>query len=86
MANTKSAKKEIRKTKRKTSVNKYWKNTLKQALRALSNNIYKKDKENAQKTLNTVKSVVDKAAKNKVIHKNKAARVKSKLESKVKSL
>ena len=69
---TKSAKRALRGSKRKESINKLIVSGLEVAVRQ------------AQKSKNSAKivtavSLVDRAAKKKVIHKNKAARIKSQL-------
>ena len=79
MANTLSAKKQIRKIKTKTAVNKYWKETIKSSSRDILNNIKETDKASIMKKFNSFKSAVDRATKRKVLHKNKAARIKSKM-------
>lgn len=65
---TKSAKKALRVADRKTSLNRYRKARLKDALRVT------KDEQ-----VNTAVSLIDKAAKWGIIHPNKAARLKSRL-------
>jgi small subunit ribosomal protein S20 len=68
----KSAKKALRQTKRRTLANRGKKTALHAQARA-----FKKQKN--QKSLSTIFSLVDKLAKTGVIHKNKAARIKSQL-------
>ena len=68
----KSAQKALRQTKRRTAINKVWKHKLKEALK----------KARSQKTKEAISyafKIVDKVAKVRIIHKNKAARIKSKL-------
>lgn len=74
MANHKSAEKRIRQTKVKTAHNKYYAKTMRNAvrkLRALT------DKAEATAQLPKVQKMLDKLAKQGVIHKNKAANIKS---------
>lgn len=68
----KSAKKKLRQDRRKTLQNKSLENFFKKMVKIAQK---KPSKENIQKAV----SVVDKAAKKNIIHKNKAARIKSSL-------
>lgn len=74
----KSAKKKLRTDKRRTKVNRVYRRKLREALKEAR---VKKTK----KSVKTAYSALDKAAKKKIIHKNKAARLKSRLVRKVKS-
>lgn len=75
----KSAQKKLRKDKKRTKENKKLKNNFKYA--------FKKTLENpTQKTIIQAVSLADKMAKKKIIHKNKAARIKSKLSKLIKPL
>ncbi|SNR14783.1 30S ribosomal protein S20 [Tenacibaculum jejuense] len=83
MANHKSALKRIRSNEAKRLRNKYQHKTTRNAvrkLRALT------DKKEAEGMLSSVASMLDKLAKNNVIHKNKAANLKSKLAKHVAAL
>ena len=74
MANHKSSEKRIRQTKVKTAHNKYYAKTMRNAvrkLRALT------DKAEATAQLPKVQKMLDKLAKQGIIHKNKAANIKS---------
>lgn len=76
MANHKSSLKRIRQDKVKTLHNKYYAKTMRNAvrkLRAMTN------KEEATKLYPTVQKMLDKLAKTNIIHKNKAANLKSSL-------
>ena len=69
---TKQAKKKLRKDKKREKRNLKIKSTFKKAI--------KKTKKNpSAKNLTEARKVIDKAAKKGVIHKNKAARIKSRL-------
>lgn len=84
MANLKAAKKMIRGTKIRTKRNQIWRNRVKdivKEVKVLSDNGKKVTPEQLSKLYKTV----DKAAKKKVLHPNKAARIKSKLQKKVNS-
>ena len=76
MANHKSAEKRIRQTKTRTLHNKYYAKTMRNAVRKLR---AMTDKEEATKLYPAVQKMLDKLAKNNIIHKNKAANIKSSL-------
>ncbi|NMB91748.1 30S ribosomal protein S20 [candidate division WWE3 bacterium] len=87
MANTKSAKKNIRASLKKRSHNNMWEKRFKNAIKSLSRSIKEKEEEGVVKEkLKVLQKVLDKASKEKVIHKNKANRVKSKYALKVSAL
>lgn len=76
MANHKSSLKRIRQTKVKNLHNRYYAKTMRNAvrkLRALT------DKEEAVKLYPFVQKMLDRLAKTNIIHKNKAANLKSSL-------
>ncbi len=74
MANHASADKRHRQSERRRLHNKYYAKTTRNAIRALRNTT---DKEAAMALLPKVSSMIDKLAKINVIHKNKAANLKS---------
>ena len=76
MANHKSALKRIRSNESKHLRNKYQHKTTRNAIKGLKALETKKE---AEALLTGIVSMVDKLAKNNIIHKNKAANVKSKL-------
>jgi small subunit ribosomal protein S20 len=76
MANHKSALKRIRSNEAKRLRNKYQHKTTRNAVRDLR---IIEDKKQAEEKLGNVISMLDKLAKNNIIHKNKAANLKSKL-------
>jgi small subunit ribosomal protein S20 len=76
MAHTKSAKKRIRQSAKRRLENRYYGKTMRNAVRKLRS-LDKKD--DAQKDLPKVISLVDRVAKRNQIHKNKASNLKSKL-------
>ena len=78
MANHKSTKKRIRSTKTRNEGNKYLHKTMRNAFR-LINSETSKDEE--KKKPEEIISMIDKLEKRNIIHKNKAARLKSKLMS-----
>ncbi len=83
MANHKSCIKRIRQTKTRTEHNKYYAKTMRNAVRALRSTT---DKAEAQALLPKVQKMLDKLAKTNIIHKNKAANIKSSLQLQVNKL
>jgi small subunit ribosomal protein S20 len=79
MANHRSSEKRIRSTKTKRTDNRYQAKTVRNAVKNLR---AAEEKETVQKDLPKVISQIDKLAKKTVIHKNKAANLKSKLMKK----
>ena len=83
MANHKSSEKRIRQDKKKTLHNRYYAKTMRNAvrkLRAMTN------KEEATALYPKVQKMLDKLAKTNIIHKNKAANLKSSLNKHINSL
>ena len=76
MANHKSSLKRIRQEKVRTLHNKYYAKTMRNAVRKLRATT---DKEAALKLYPTVQKMLDKLAKTNIVHKNKAANLKSSL-------
>ena len=83
MANHKSSVKRIRSSESKKARNKHKAKTSRNTVRKLQSASAKKE---ALKQLPEVSSLLDKLAKNGVIHKNKAANLKSKLAKHVNGL
>ena len=79
MANHKSALKRIRTSEKKRVLNRYQHKTTRNAIRDLKSNTEKKAYD---EQLPNVISMIDKLAKRGIIHKNKAANLKSKLAKK----
>ncbi len=75
---TKSAKKALRVSLRKKEKNLFWKNKIKLSLRKSRKAISAKSKDASRLVAETIKTL-DKAASKKVVHKNTAARKKSRL-------
>jgi len=76
MAHHKSSLKRIRQDEKKRVHNKYYAKTTRNAIKALRNAT---DKAEAEKMYPEVVAMIDKLAKNNIIHKNKASNLKSKL-------
>jgi small subunit ribosomal protein S20 len=83
MANHKATQKDVRQAAKRRERNKYYGKTTRNAIRDLKE--IKTNKE-ASTQLKDVASMIDKLAKKGVIHKNKAANLKSKLTKKVNKL
>jgi len=83
MANHKSAIKRIRQTEKRRLHNRYYAKTARNAVRKLRAT---KDKTEAVTLYPKVSAMLDKLAKKNIIHKNKAANLKSKLTLKVNKL
>ena len=83
MANHKSCEKRIRQTKERTLRNKYYAKTMRNAVRKFRSTT---DKEELVKMLPTIQKMLDKLAKKNVIHKNKAANLKSSLALQINNL
>ncbi len=83
MAHHKSAIKRIRQSAKRRLINRYYSKTAFNALKKFKDG---KDKKKAQEQFPKIVSMVDKLVKRKIIHKNKAAHIKSKLNKYVTSL
>lgn len=75
----KSAKKRVKVTEKKTAQNKEWKQRLKDAIKNMEKAVEAGDKEAAAEQLKETKKVIDKAVTRNILHKNNAARKKSRL-------
>lgn len=80
----KSAKKRVKQANRANERNNAVRQKLRTALKAFSNAV--SSKKNVSETLKDAQSAIDQAAKKGIMHKNKAARKKSQLASKAKSV
>jgi len=83
MANHPSVKKRIRQNESIRLRNRYYARTTRNAIKKLRNT---KEKKEAEEIYSKVSSMIDKLAKQHVIHHNKAANLKSKLAKQVNSL
>jgi small subunit ribosomal protein S20 len=83
MANHKSSLKRIRQEKTRKEHNHYYAKTMRNAVRKLR---AMTDKEEAIKLYPSVQKLLDKLAKTNIIHKNKAANIKSSLCAHINSL
>jgi len=80
MANHKATKKDVRQATKRRERNKYYGKTTRSAIRELKGLT---DKAAAKKEFPEVVSMIDKLAKKGIIHKNKAANLKSALAKKI---
>ncbi|MBO7492199.1 MAG: 30S ribosomal protein S20 [Bacteroidales bacterium] len=83
MANHKSSIKRIRANEKKRLANRYYSKTMRNALKDIRNT---EDKNEATQKLSAMTSMIDKLAKKGMIHKNKAANLKSGLMKKINAL
>lgn len=86
MANTFSALKRVRQTKRKTAVNRARKSRLRRQLKKFGQILERKDAAGAERELPRTFSLIDRASKWGVIKKNTAARYKSRLTTRAKQV
>ena len=92
MANSKSAEKRIEINERNRLRNRFYKSSVRTLIKVFFKDleVYKtsktlEDKENLQKNLSSVYSLIDKGTKKNIFHKNAAARKKAKLASYLKA-
>lgn len=85
MANTKSAKKQIRNSYRKWLSNRYVKGNMRSAVQSVREAIAAGNMEEAAALMPNAARQLDKAARKNVIHPNKAARLKSRLMQQINS-
>jgi small subunit ribosomal protein S20 len=83
MANHSATKKDVRQATKRRERNKYYGKTTRNVIRDLK---AAKTKKEAADQLPNTESMIDKLAKRGIIHKNKAANLKSKLARKVNGL
>jgi len=83
MANHKSALKRIRQNEKRRVHNKYYAKTMRNALRDFRELTGKKE---AEERFPKMTSLIDKLVKQNIIHKNKAANLKSKMAKQVATL
>ena len=84
MANSKSADKRARQNKKSYELKHAQSSMVRTSVKATTKAVETKDKKTAQ-VFKSAQSTVDKMASKGVIHKNKAARIKSRLNKQVKS-
>ena len=83
MANHKATRKDVRQVEARRDRNRYYGRTTRNAIRAL---LEIKTKSEAEAGLSNVISMIDRLAKRNVIHKNKAANLKSGIVTRINAL
>jgi small subunit ribosomal protein S20 len=86
MANTAQARKRARQAVKRRARNFSQRSALRTAIKRVRKAIASGDKAAAQKAFNESMSTIDRIADKKIIHKNKAARHKSRLSAAIKAL
>ncbi len=86
MANTAQARKRARQAVKQRAHNASLRSTLRTAIKKILKAIEAGDKKTAQASFQENVSVIDSIADKKIIHKNKAARHKSRLSASIKSM
>ena len=86
MANTKSAKKNIRKTERRRAVNRSRRGAMRTEIKKLRGLIEAKDAEGATTQMAKTLPLIDRSAGKGTMHRNTAARTKSRLTRAVRGL
>lgn len=80
----KSAKKRVRTSEKATARNNRTRKSIRNSIKALQIAIEKSDKKQIPKLMSEAQSAIDQGVKKNILHKNKAARKKAQLSSKVK--
>ena len=86
MANTPSAKKRIRKTLRKTDINKSRRSRIKTFVRKVEDSIELKDSKSAMDNLKAAQPEIMRGVTKGIFHKNTASRKISRLSSRIKAI
>ena len=86
MANTAQARKRVRQATKSRVANAAKKSQFRTSIKNVLKSISEKNAEQSKKDFITAVSCIDKLAAKGIIHKNKAARHKTRLNSKIKSL
>ena len=86
MARIKSAGKNIRKSRRRNTINRSRRSRLRSQIRSLRALVAKKDREAARRALTSTLSTIDRSVSKGIIHRNTAARYKSRLTRQVGAL
>ena len=86
MANTAGSRKRARQSEQRRQHNTSQRSAFRTALKDIRKSIEAGDKEAAMKTYRESISIVDRIADKKIVHKNQAARHKSRLNAKIKAM
>ncbi len=84
MPNKKSAMKELRKSTARATFNANYKKRIKDTLKKIQKALTASKIDDAQKLAKDVSSLLDKAAKHNIVHKNTASRKKSRVQNAIK--
>ena len=86
MARIKSAVKNIRKNRRRNTINRTRKSSLRTQIRKLRALLERKDADGARKALTPTLSLIDRSLSKGILHRNTAARYKARLTRQVNAL
>lgn len=86
MAHTLSAKKRIRQNRKRRSLNIWRLRTMRTAIKAFNVAVAANDVDTAKEAFREASKVVDKSAQKGVIHRNQAARRKSRMNARLKAI
>jgi len=86
MANTKSAKKMVRKIARRTAINKSWRTRMRSHVRKVEEAIESGDRQKAEAAFRAAQSEIMRVAQRNIIHKRTAARKISRLAGHINAL
>ncbi|AFZ83595.1 small subunit ribosomal protein S20 [Candidatus Kinetoplastibacterium blastocrithidii TCC012E] len=86
MANTSQARKRARQSSERNKHNSSLRSMLRTAIKRVTQSIQTKDKSTSEDVLRKATSIIDRVADKGIIHKNKAARHKSRLTMSVKNM
>lgn len=86
MANTKQAKKRVRQAEKHRQHNASMRSMLRTYIKKVSAAISTGDQKSAENSFETAKPVIDRMVNKGIIHKNKAARHKSRLHAQIKKM
>ena len=86
MANHKSAEKRVRQNAKRNEINRSNRSKLRTSIKKLRTSVASHDKSGSVELLNPTVSLIDKAVNKGIIHKNTAARYKSRLTKHVNDL
>lgn len=86
MPQTAAAQKALRVSARKRAINDRWRRKVKQALLAVRDALHDKNADAAKTAYATAQKFLDRAARRSIIHPNKAARKKSRIQQAIAKL
>ncbi len=86
MPNTESSKKRVRQNAKRNALNNWRKRLVKDTVKSLEKAIHDKDLKGAEATFKNVCRVLDRVSSTSTMHKNTAARKKSRLHKRLKVL